>query len=240
MSNFKLKAVLFDLDDTLFDHRGSMLAGLTAVQNKYECYAGTPITDFELTHKDIMNDVHLNRILSGELTLDEGRALRFKKLFGHFDVDADDALAYEAAAIYRQNYVTLNCLVKGAVELLTELKPKYKIGIITNNLIDEQIRKLNACGIGHLIDCMITSEEVKATKPHPDIFNALLNRLDVSASEAVMIGDYWKHDILGAHALGIKSIWINVYNEPHLDPSIAPMITSLTDTKGVVKFIESV
>lgn len=239
MPNSNLKAILFDLDDTLFDHRGSMLAGLTAVQNKYECFSDIPIAEFELKHKDIMNDVHLNRILSGELTLDEGRALRFKKLFGHFDVDADEVLAYEAAGLYRDHYLTLNTLVKGAIELLTELKPKYKIGIITNNLVEEQIRKLQACGIEHLIDCMITSEEVKATKPHPDIFNALLGRLKVTASEAVMIGDYWKHDILGAHALGIKSIWINVYNEPHLDPSIAPMITSLTDTKAVIKLIES-
>lgn len=234
-----IKAVLFDLDDTLFDHRGSMLAGLTAVQNKYECFRGSPINEFELKHKDIMNDVHLNRILSGELTLDEGRALRFKKLFGHFGVEVDDTLAYESAALYRENYLTLNSLAGGALELLTELKQKYKVGIITNNLVDEQNRKLKECGIEHLVDCMITSEETGVTKPHPEIFNALLKRLNVSASEAVMIGDYWKHDILGAHALGIRSIWINVYKETHPDPSIAAEISSLNDTKHIIKLIET-
>ncbi len=234
-----LKAVLFDLDDTLFDHRHSMRTGLTALQKKYECFSKLHIDDFEKEHVRLMNEVHLDLILKGVLTLDEGRELRFMRAFELYGGNPDAKLAREAARLYRENYVSVNGLVPGAMELLKAVKQKYKVGIVTNNLVDEQVRKLKESGIEHLVDCMITSEEAGITKPHPDIFNALLERLDVTADEAVMIGDYWAGDIAGAHALGIRCIWINVYNETCPDPAMASEINSIADTAHVLSLINS-
>lgn len=234
-----IKAVLFDLDDTLFDHRHSMRTGLILLQQKYECFAAVSLDEFEKEHIRIMNEVHLNGILKGLMTLDEGRALRFKKAFEFYGVTADEALAYKAAADYRDAYISVNRMVSGAKRLLEETAAKYKIGIITNNLVDEQLRKLTECGIEHLAAVMITSEETGVTKPHPDIFNALLNRLDASADQSVMIGDYWNSDIIGAHKLGIKCIWINAYNEICPDPQMAVEVTSLEDTGRILNIISS-
>lgn len=230
----KLKAILFDLDDTLFDHRHSMLTGLRAIQAKYECFASLHIDEFEKQHIKLMNEVHLDGILKGLMTLDEGRALRFKKAFELYGVDADEKLSYEAAGIYRENYISVNGLVEGAYDLLTKLKKKYKIGIITNNLVDEQVRKLKEGKIEHLVDVMLTSEEAGVTKPNPEIFNMLLARLNVAADEVVMVGDYWNSDIIGAHKLGIKSIWINVYGEPCPDPEMAVEVKTLAEVEAVL------
>ena len=119
-----LKAILFDLDDTLFDHRHSMQTGLAALQKIYPCFAKDKLDEFERVHIKLMNDIHLNRILTGEITLDEGRAIRFQRAFNHYGVDADMNLAYEAASHYRDNYTDVNRLVPGAYDLLTDLKNK--------------------------------------------------------------------------------------------------------------------
>jgi HAD superfamily hydrolase (TIGR01509 family) len=234
-----IKAVLFDLDDTLFDHRCSMRKGLALLQQKYECFAAVSLDEFELNHVKIMYEVHLNSVLSGQMTLDEARSYRFCKMFEMYGRNADEELSYAAADFYRKAYVSVNRLVPGALNLLNEVSKKYKTGIITNNLVDEQLRKLKECGIEHLAAVMITSEETGVTKPHPDIFNALLNRLDASADESVMIGDYWNSDIAGAHSLGIKCIWINAYNEICPDPQMAVEVTSLEDTGHIMNIISS-
>jgi YjjG family noncanonical pyrimidine nucleotidase len=237
MSSKKIKAILFDLDDTLYDHRHSMLTGLKALQKKYECFAGVHIDEMEREHIRLMNEVHLNSVLQGLMTLDEGRALRFKRAFELYGVNADEKLSYEAAGIYRENYISVNGLVPGAMELLKSLKKKYKIGIITNNIVEEQVRKLKEGKIEHLVDVMLTSEEAGVTKPHPEIFNRLLQKLNVTADEVVMVGDYWNSDIIGAHALGIKCIWINVYGEACPDENMAVEISSLAETEKVLKLI---
>ncbi|MEO8513607.1 MAG: HAD-IA family hydrolase [Ignavibacteria bacterium] len=229
-----LKAVLFDLDDTLFDHRHSMLTGLTALQNKYECFRRLTLDKFETEHNRLMNEVNLDGILEGLMTLDEGRALRFKRAFSTYGVDADETVSYEAAGIYRKNYVSVSRLVPYAKRLLEELGGNYKIGIVTNNLIDEQVRKLKENKIDHLIDVMVTSEEVKTSKPNKKIFEEALRRLETTAGETLMIGDSWQGDIAGAYNLGMKCIWMNVYDEKCPDPKMAAEIRSLKEVKGII------
>ena len=234
----KQKAILFDFDDTLFDHRSSMLTGLMALQKMYDCFAVQTLFEFERVHLRLLNDVHLNSIFNGKLTLEEARALRFKRAFMYYGIDADDKLSYEAAEIYRTNYVSVNRLVPGAVKLLNILKPSYKICVVTNNFLDEQLRKLRTGKIEHLIDEMITSEEVKSTKPEPLIFQTILNRLQVTPDDTIMIGDSWYSDIIGASNLGMKCIWVNVYNETCPDPAIAAEVKSLEDTELILKLIK--
>jgi HAD superfamily hydrolase (TIGR01549 family) len=209
----RIKAVIFDLDDTLFDHRHSVRTALAAMQKKYDCFGGISLNDFEKLHIKLLNEIHLNKILTGEITLDEGRAMRFEQAFRILDVDPTPELRHEAADFYRKNYLLSTRLKPGARDVLLEIKKNYKTGIITNNIIDEQNRKLQECKIEHLIDVMVTSEEVKITKPDPVIFKTVLDRLGCSPQEAVMIGDSWESDIIGAYNLGIKCIWVNTYEE---------------------------
>jgi len=234
-----MKAVLFDLDDTLFDHRYSMRTGLAALQKKYELFSALTLDEFEHQHIRLMNEIHLSRILNGELTLEEGRTLRFKRAFNIFGIDAPDELANDAAGFYRETYLSVTRLKPGAEALLKEIKKQYKTGIVTNNLIDEQRRKLKECNIDKYIDVMVTSEDVGATKPDALIFNTALKRLDCSPGETIMIGDSWEVDIMGAHRLGMKCIWVNTYNENRICEGVAVEINSLEDTEKVLNLIKN-
>ncbi len=215
-----------------------MRIALKALQDKYECFGALHLDEFEKEHIRLMNEVYLSQILTGMMTLDEGRAVRFKKAFEVCGVNADEKLISEASASYRSVYLTVNGLVKGAYELLEALRNQYKIGIITNNLVSEQEMKLRKGGIEHLVDVMLTSEEAGVAKPHPDIFNAMLKKLDVTADEVVMIGDYWNSDITGAHHLGIRCIWINVYDEICPNPEMAIEVKSIEDTEQMLNIIK--
>ena len=53
------------------------------------------------------------------------------------------------------------------------------------------------------------SEEAGVSKPDPRIFRIALERLGCAAGEAVMVGDSWSADIVGARAAGIRAIWFN-------------------------------
>src|SRR4030095_4365811 len=233
------RAVLFDLDDTLFDHRHSMRTALGEVQKKYKCFAISTLDEFEKQHVMLLNDVHFNQILTGEVTPEEGRAFRFKRIFSLYGINASDELSNETAEFYRENYKNAERLKPGAAELLTKIKEKYKIGIVTNNIVEEQNRKLVKGGINHLVDVMVTSEEVGVTKPDALIFQTALERLSCSPEETIMLGDQWEMDIVGAYKVGIKCIWVNTYDDKRENNGIAVEIKSLENTEMVLNLINN-
>jgi putative hydrolase of the HAD superfamily len=104
--------------------------------------------------------------------------------------------------------------VPGALALLRGLKGKAKVGIVSNNLEDEQREKLRYCGMDGLVDFLVTPDRVGAAKPDRLIFQAALARLDCSPQQAVMVGDSWEDDILGAQGAGIRAVWFNRWGLP--------------------------
>ncbi len=54
-----VRAVLFDMDDTLFDHRHSSRSGLVAMQQRYPCFQQTPLDELERIHIALLEEVHL-------------------------------------------------------------------------------------------------------------------------------------------------------------------------------------
>lgn len=228
-----LKAILFDLDDTLFDHRHSSRCGLEVVYAQYPCFQQKSFDEFERSHHDILEALHL-KLLEGHLTLDESRKQRFLHLFALYGEPADDALAAQVAALYREAYLAAEKLVGGVVPLLERLRAQgLKIAIVTNSTAPEQRRKLKGLQIEHLIDVLVISEEVGIAKPAPRIFEVALERLGCDASEVVMVGDSWSADIMGAAAAGIRAVWINRYGVACPDTALAtelPALEPLEDT----------
>ena len=200
------RAVLFDLDDTLFDHRRSARAALDAV---HRAFAGTvAFEDLELHHAQYLEEMHLE-VLAGRMSLDDARRERFRKVFEALGLPLQAADAQRVARTYREGYVTARRAIEGAAELLAMLKPRYRIGIVSNNLLDEQRGKLVFCRLEEYVDVLVVSEEAGVSKPHPAIFHLALERLHAGASDAVMLGDSWSADIVGAAAAGIRPIWFN-------------------------------
>ena len=156
----------------------------------------------------MLEEVHA-RVVAGEIGIDDARRERFLRLFAEAGVDPADADVAAAAEMYRVGYIKARRPVPGALALLESLKPRVKIGIVSNNLWREQQAKVESCGFGPYIDALVVSEEAGVAKPDPQIFEIALDRLGVDRVETVMVGDSWPNDIAGAAAAGLRTVWFN-------------------------------
>src|SRR5215204_4842069 len=149
-----LKAVLFDLDDTLFDHRHSSRRGLELVYAQYHCFQSTSFEAFETEHHELLEKLHLE-FLRRAMTLDEVRGERFRQLFTLYGESPTPEYAWETFQVYRKIYLDSQRLIPGSQALLEYLQARgLKIGIVTNNSVNEQTTKIRQLGIDHLIDIM--------------------------------------------------------------------------------------
>ena len=88
---------------------------------------------------------------------------------------------------------------------------------------------------GH-IDLLMASEEAGVSKPDPAIFALALGRLGCSADEAVMVGDSWENDIVGAQRAGIRAVWFNPRGEAP-PASGVPVLRALAPVEAALEMI---
>jgi putative hydrolase of the HAD superfamily len=95
------------------------------------------------------------------------------------------------------------------VDLLIRLQGKeYKLGIVSDGTINEQIYTLSKMGIIELFDTIIISEAIGVTKPDRGMFEAVINDLALEPENIFIIGDIFKKDIIGGKKHGLKTIWV--------------------------------
>jgi len=225
-------AALFDLDDTLFDHHRSARAALNEVHARH---AGqTDFETFEQHHTRYLEEMHIE-VLAGRIGLDDARRERFRRVFLALGLALDEREVDQVASAYRFGYLQARRAVDGAADLLAALRLHGRIGVVSNNLLDEQREKLDFCGLAAYVDVLTVSEEAGVSKPHPRIFQIALERLGVSAADAVMIGDSWAADIAGAARMGIRPVWFNPRRLPQPnDPAGVAVIHALTPAVDVL------
>ena len=105
----------------------------------------------------------------------------------------------------------------------------------TGGTVARQREKLECCNLQEAIDFMITSEETGYPKPHRFMFDMALARAGCTASEAVMVGNSWSGDVVGAGQAGIRAVWFNRYGVPCPDPALALEIRSFEPVDQVLR-----
>ncbi len=231
-----VQAVLFDLDDTLFDHQYSTYCALHSLQQIIPQIAAIPLSELAAANQRLLDKLH-GQVLRGELSFDAARRERFAQLFQHVAIPASDADIAACAAHYRTIYQAERRTVPGVHALLQTLRPQVQMGIITNNLAQEQYEKLRVCGLTPLFDCIIISAEVGVTKPDPAIFQLALERLHCTPAQTVMVGDSWTADIVPAATLGLRTIWLNRYAQPCPDPALTTEISAFEPLDSMLRLI---
>jgi 2-haloalkanoic acid dehalogenase type II len=233
-----IRAVLFDLDDTLFDHAHAMSRALAALKADEPAFATWTTEYLEARHGEVLEVLHQD-VLAGRLSIDAAREERFRRLLTMTESAAlGRRRAVALARLYRETYKQVWRAVPGAVELLTWLKTAgYGTAVVTNNLTAEQRTKLTGCGLDACIDYLITSEDVGVAKPDPHIFEAALSALSVKAPEAIFVGDAWQADIVGGRAAGLRTVWLNRKGAPSPDPSVPelPSLEPLDRARAVLR-----
>lgn len=205
----RLRAVLFDLDDTLFDHAHATRTALGRLRGVNTALSRWSLAETVARHDAILEELHA-RVLTGDITVDDARIERFQRLLEAAEAPRSRDRAVELAGVYRRAYESGWRAVPGALPLLDAVRGcGLRIVIVTNNGVAEQRRKIAFCDMTRRIDALVTSEEVGASKPSPEIFDVALRNAKAEPDEVVMLGDAWHADVAGALASGIRAVWFN-------------------------------
>ena len=229
-----IRAVLFDLDDTLVDHQHASRAAIAGVRDRFAALHAKELDVLVRENQRIVDSMH-HEVAIGRRGVADARIERYRRLFAYVGHGSERASA--AAELHRRVYQSSRKCVEGAVELVTLLHARLRVGVITNNTAAEQREKLATFGFAPHVDVLVTSEEVGVAKPDPHIFRTALARLACEPYEAVMIGDAWVQDVLGATEAGIRALWLNRNGLPHPDPAIAMQISCLHPAEDVAMLV---
>lgn len=118
-----------------------------------------------------------------------------------------------------------------ALGVLEHLAGRYTLGALTNGNAD--IYKTDAA---EYFDFAFLAEDIGASKPHPDMFHAALNKAGVAAADIVHVGDDPDHDIRGAREVGMHTVWVNTRRKPWLGGTRADReITVLSELPAAIE-----
>lgn len=192
--------MLFDLDDTLCDYAAARALRLRTA------FAGADPDQRPV-------GIDLDRMVADSVAANPHGADHFPALFAAHGLPADRAST--AMAWYRANRFHGLALfpeasaVVAAVRALDRPAAPVRIGVVTNGPAEVQRAKARLLGVEALADFVLVSGEFGAAKPEPAIFAEALRLGGVDPARALMVGDSLHHDIAGARAAGIRTIWIN-------------------------------
>ena len=193
-----IKAVFFDIDDTLYDTSGfAKLARKAALNAMID--AGLPLSHDDaytllreiIKEKGSNYDRHLN-VLTKESFW--GRKPLLIALW-------NDHLSQRKICLLRLFPETMSALI--------HLKAHgYHLGVISNGLTIKQYEKLVRLGLHHFFDSVVTSQEAGVEKPDVAIFELAMETMDCKAENSVMIGNSFNDDILGAINAGMSAVYL--------------------------------
>ncbi len=228
----ELKAVLFDIGDTIADlgeGRGSYEERLRLrVGRVYDALLdrGVALADrhefCEALSVDSEEQYHA--ALAQQLGLDIATVMR--RFLGAQGLPTDDDLVEAAAEAYCRGGPELVAPLRtGAVETLAALKARgVLLGAISNTIQPGRFLSTNMerWGLSAMFDARVYSSDVGVAKPHPRIFRVALEQLGVPAESAVYVGDRLVPDVGGPQAVGMKAVLIRVDHRAEAHPSLVP------------------
>lgn len=190
-----IKAVIFDLDNTLVDFmkmkRLSIEAAITAMID-----AGLTIS-FEEAEKII------------DMIYDE-MGIEYQKVFDSFLQKTlnrlDNKILASGIVAYRRAREAALTPYPYVYPTLVELtKMGLKLGILSDAPDKEAWLRLAYLNFHHIFDEVVTFSETGLRKPNPEPFRAILKKLQIAPEESLMVGDWAERDILGAAKIGMKT-----------------------------------
>ena len=206
-----IKAVLFDLDNTLYDFNSAHKQALRAMAEYGQSRFDQPACNFLLAYKEA--DQQLKTELPFVAAC-HNRLLIAQRMLELLELPSI-VTPLELYEIYWGTFLRVIKPYPGAMEVLAHLHNNgVRTGICTDMTAHIQHRKLAALGFSTYLDAMVSSEEAGVEKPNPKIFHQCLRKLKVEPQQALFIGDSFERDVCGAHAAGIIPFWLNTENRP--------------------------
>ncbi len=208
----KIKAVIFDLDDTLYDCSGSLIDASRSRAAKALVEAGLPCTEEEAYQ------------LQKELTEKYGPYYHvFNEIVNKYN--ADNKLVNIAYKAYNSSEVSEIKPFPYVISTLKELKEKgYKLFLLTVGVHERQEKKINILGLKPYFNEIVISDQ-EIGLPMEDCMRDLIERHNINFREAVLVGDRVREELRIAKSLGMTTIQMlhgRFKNEPAVNECDKP------------------
>jgi putative hydrolase of the HAD superfamily len=211
-----IKAVIFDLDNTLVDFMSMKRQAITAaIYSMID--AGLRLNPSEVQER--IDAIYKERGIEFQNVFDQLLYDMFQKV--DYKILSAGIIAYRRA---REAALVLYPHVNMTV--LALLKRGLKLAVVSDAPSREAWLRLCYLNLHHVFDCVITFEDTGERKPSPAPFRRALELLNVKPHEAVMVGDWPERDMVGAAKLGITKVFARYGDtfgtiESHADYDIA-------------------
>ena len=150
----------------------------------------------------------------------------------------DGDLATQISRCFPDYLLNATHPLEGVTDLLKTLTPRFRLGMVTNRPDDLQVAKLRAAGLTERFQFVATSGALGFGKPDPRIFIQALKELDLTAQEAIMIGDNPVNDVQGALDAGLKPIWLRTRDQDETRiPKTVPRVNSVEQLLDVINHL---
>lgn len=214
-----IKAIIFDLDDTLWPLRSL----ISRAELSLFAWLLEKVPEIGKHHTvDSLRERRMAMIPTDPRFSYDLWALRHTALRQVLDeFQADLKLADEGMQVFAhaRNQVEMFDDVPHALALLQQ---EYVLATISNGFAD-----LQAIGLAPHFQFSLAAHEFGCAKPDPRIFQAALERLQLPAHEVMYVGDDLRLDVAGAQAVGMRAAWMNRYKmqlhetpHPHVTPDL--------------------
>jgi putative hydrolase of the HAD superfamily len=235
-----LKAIFFDLDDTLLWDQKSVKEAFQATCKLAEQRYGIDPESLEEAVREAARQLYssyefypftqmigINPFegLWGNFLDEKEEFNRMKETVPGYRKDTwtlglkkmgvDDAdFGFQLAESFPENRKKLPFVYEDTFKTLDALKDQYQLLLLTNGSPDLQNTKLTITPeLVPYFDQIVISGDFGRGKPDPSLFQHALQLLSLEKDEALMVGDNLMTDILGANRAGIRSVWINRHNK---------------------------
>ena len=216
----EVRGIYFDLDDTLCGYWDASKAGLRAafeahpiegveLEEAVRGWAGA-FREFAPTLKT--TGLYEHYLKEGGVT----RREQMRRMLVALERE-DDEHADRLSEAYGHHRDANLKLFPDAIEVLTELKARYPLGLITNGPADIQRQEIATTGVGDFFGPVFIEGEVGFGKPVPEVFKRAANAMALRPAEILMVGNSLAHDILPAVKAGWRTAWIR--RETDVPPS---------------------
>jgi putative hydrolase of the HAD superfamily len=189
----KVEAVLFDLDDTLYEERQFVRSGFQAVASRL-AEGGIGPADEVVQRLEYFHHA-------------EGRAQVLQKLAAVLNFSPD--WIPELVEVFRSHRPTIE-LPPDTREVLPRLRQRFRLGCVTDGWAAVQHAKVTTLGLRAMLDAVVIADDFGPSHWKPDPFPLLrcCELLGVAPAEAVYVGDNPERDMAGAAQAGMRSIRI--------------------------------
>ncbi|MCK8436050.1 HAD family hydrolase [Streptomyces sp. D2-8] len=228
-----IQAVVWDVDDTLFDYttadRLGMHAHLTAegLLDDYDSAEQALIRWREIT------ELQWARFAAGEATFEAQRRDRVRVFVGRELTDAEADAWFQR---YLAHYEEVWTLFPDVLPVLDSLAASHRHAVLSNSSIHVQDHKLRVLGVHDRFETILCAAELGVSKPEAGAFLAACEFLGLPPHQVAYVGDHPEIDGRGAADAGLLSVWIDrggLYAT--IDPPVGPhRIASLAELPSLL------